>query len=262
MSTTVSSDTPVLTAFRAFCADLAGLRDSVLLEPSVPWDDETDAGGFPARRMRVAQIQDTLSATLQRLELETRLSHGERSAQEVREASYFMAALADEWFVSLEWDGREHWIVTPLEERLHGTQNAGEAVFQQAETLIRTDGDRELATVILLILALGFQGQYRGRGEAGNTALREIQDRLLSFVSQGGRILSEQGTLFPQAYRHTLEQPPRARLPRLATWSLIAFVVLAAYFGASHLVWNQVSSNVREVMERIDWTGVQIGERP
>jgi type VI secretion system protein ImpK len=259
MTTTGSPDTPVLSAFRTFCAELSGLRDSVRSEPSVPWEDAEASAGFPARRFRVSQIQDTLTTTLQRLELETRLSHGERAAQQVHEASYFMAALADEWFVSLDWDGRELWIATPLEERLHGTQNAGESVFQRAETLLQQDGDRELATVVLLTLALGFQGQYRGRGDLGNRALRDIQDRLLGFVSKGARILSEQGSLFPQASRHTLTQAPQARLPRLATWTFIAAFAVLGYLALSHLTWNNLSGGVRDVVERIDWTGVTIG---
>jgi type VI secretion system protein ImpK len=254
-----STDSPVLTAFRAFCTELAGIRDSIVAEPELAWEQEGDASSFPARRLRVSQIQDTLASTVHRLELETRLAHGEPAALNVREASYFMAALADEWLVNLNWDGREHWIALPLEERLHESQCAGEALFSRAESLIQSDGDREIATIILLTLALGFQGQYRGRGESGTEAIREIQERLLSFTAKGARVLTDQGVLFPQAYRHTLGLPPVARLPKIATWTLITLVVMGTYLGTSHLVWNRVSAGVREVVERMDWDGVGIG---
>ncbi len=257
--TGVALEAIVLSSFREFYAELLALRDEV---EGDPWS--ASAGALPdevaaARKARLAAIQGKLSATLQRLEVEARRIGGERAGRRISQAGYVMAALADEHFLNLDWEGRDLWAQNLLESRLYGTHMAGEQVFERAEALLRERDDREMAAIYLLALSLGFEGEHRGRGASGAEALRDLKGRLLAFVSPGGSEMESTSELFPQSYLHTLAGEPQTRLPRVATWSLILLGVMGVYLLISHLVWMNVSGAVREIADAIDWLSVDMG---
>jgi type VI secretion system protein ImpK len=172
----------------------------------------------------------------------------------MRDAGYFMAALADEIFLTLPWDGKEAWSQHLLEGRLYESHAAGETVFARAEQVLGGGEDRETAAVILCALALGFEGQFRGRGAAGERAIRDLKGRLLSFIHRGGLGGSQGGDgLFPQVYQHTLETQPVVRLPRVASWTLLVVFLIALQLVISHWVWVDLSASIREVTQGLVW---------
>ena len=79
------------------------------------------------------------------------------------ELVYLMAAFADESFICLlDWPGKDYWAEHLMELRLFHSQIAGQEIFHRIDTLLaRQDfGTEELAAVYLMVLALGFKGQY------------------------------------------------------------------------------------------------------
>jgi type VI secretion system protein ImpK len=254
-----------LSGFRAFHAEVVRLRDEVLRQPWIAGaggggGGSTGASGATteasgAGRDRVFGIQAELDGVLQRLEAAARTAGGSRGGSRMRDAGYFMAALADEIFLTLSWDGNEAWSQHLLEGRLYASHAAGETVFARAEQILSGGEDREMAAVILCALALGFEGQFRGRGAAGERAIRDLKARLLSFIHRGspGAGGAAGDGLFPQVYQHTLETQPVVRLPRVASWTLLVVALIVVQLLVSHWVWVNISASIRQVTDGLVW---------
>ena len=81
-----------------------------------------------------------------------------------REAQYVMAALADEVFLQLDWEGRNYWLSNLIESQIFQTHISGELFFQRLDRILqeRDPALRELAAVYFMALSMGFRGRYRG----------------------------------------------------------------------------------------------------
>lgn len=247
----VSSESIVIASFREFYALLIKLREAVDADPWGASARSVPADVASAREGRVVEIQAELRVLLQQQAASVVRLGGDRAGQRFREAEYVMAALADEVFLSRDWEGRQIWSQNLLESRLFGTHVAGERLFERAEEILREREDREMAMVHLLALSLGFQGQYRGQGDV--RVLEDTRARLLAFISRGGSGPLGDGTqLFPQAYGHTLEGDSHTRLPSTARWTVVLAVALVAYLVVGHLLWMDASGALHELVHQID----------
>src|SRR5580658_64213 len=111
--------------FTSAAATAIGTRGSIATLPA-PGPSEAS----PA----VTGVWQQLVSLLERQSLEA--GQGGAFAYEVyREAQYVMAALADEIFLHLDWEGRSRW--TLLESELFHSHAAGEVFFQRVEDLLR-----------------------------------------------------------------------------------------------------------------------------
>ncbi|HET7321044.1 MAG TPA: DotU family type IV/VI secretion system protein, partial [Longimicrobiaceae bacterium] len=184
---------------------------------------------------------------LQKQAAEAGMRRGERGAAMYREAQYVMAALADEIFLHLEWEGREAWASNLLETRIFGTHLAGERIFQRIEQLLadRDAAHREIEVVYLLALSLGFEGRYRG---VGRDELERLRTGLyeLVFPRQPSLIRGER-RLFPQTYMHTLDRSDPIRMPATARWVVALVAVITLYVAAAHGVWLHVTHDLRQM---------------
>ncbi|HEX7242631.1 MAG TPA: DotU family type IV/VI secretion system protein [Longimicrobiaceae bacterium] len=238
----------VLAAFREFYGEVIALRDRVL---SDPWAGALRAQGDDERRERgIAAAQELcgrLVALAERQGREARRLGLEGGAGTYREAQYVMAALADEVFLGLDWEGREAWGAGPLESRLFGSYFAGEMFFRRVDDLLRDqqEVDREIAAVYLMALSLGFQGRYRGTARIGE--LERYRRELFPFVFGRQPTLHEGGrTLFPQASAHTLEDPARLRLPPVAPWVAAVAAMVLVYLLVAHGLWLDATRGLAE----------------
>ena len=211
------------------------------------------------RTMMVAKRWSPLSVIAERLHLmlehqalDAGRSGGEFGSTLYRDAEYVMAAVADDIFLNLEWEGRDSWDSYLLEYRLFGTRLAGELIFDRADKLLK-EGDAanpELATVYLLALALGFQGKYRGTAHAARLA--RYRHDLFSVVYHRPPGVGMGDTyLFPDAYAHTLDSQRVDRLPRLTRWLVALAVVAVVYFAGTHLLWRNLTEPIRTSNQEI-----------
>jgi len=247
----VSSESVVLSCFREFYALLVRLREEVDQDPWGASARSLPADVASAREGRVIEIQSALRALLQEQEATVTRLGGDRAARRFGEAEYVMAALADEVFLGRDWEGRQIWAQNLLESRLFGSHVAGERLFEQAERLLREREDREMAMVHLLAFSLGFQGQFRGRGDT--RVLEDLRARLLAFISRGGAgPLADDSQLFPQSYAHTLEGDSHARLPNTARWSLLLAAMVVAWLVVGHILWRDASGPLHALIDQID----------
>lgn len=88
------------------------------------------------------------------------------SAEDIHDAKYAYCALLDETIVTQQdpafFNLQNHWLISPLQLNLFGSQLAGYRFFEFLE-LIRGRGKERLASleVFHYCLLLGFQGKYR-----------------------------------------------------------------------------------------------------
>ena len=244
----------VLAAFRDFYTDVIRVRWAVLADP---WGLSArsaagDTARAEARAFAARNVSQRLRAQLEKQAAEAGRLGGEFGSRVFRDAQYVMAGLADELFLHLDWEGRDAWRSNLIETQLFGSFIAGEEVFRRIDELLRTRDDlyRDLATVYLLALSLGFRGRYEN---AEHPDLIDYRRRLLAFVSRDRpSVLQEGGRhLFPQSHAHTLTDPPTIRLPYAGRWIGAVAAVLLLYVLAGAWVWRDVTAPLVDINDQI-----------
>jgi len=194
----------------------------------------------------------TLSAALcQLIELQSleagRLGGGGLDTQ--LQGRFLKAALADEMLLHLDWAGRAHWRHVLVEATLFHSARAGEQVFADIDQLLRErePARRPLARLYLQVLALGFQGRYRGSADLAPVAA--CRRDLFRFAWQrepgmGGR----EAVLSEQPYASTLVADGGARMYRPSRPAAMLMLALAVLLGVSQLLWLWQSQPVRDAL--------------
>lgn len=177
------------------------------------------------------------------------------SGPQVNEVLYAMAALADEVFIHLDWSGASSWRHHLLESALFDTHEAGEEIFRRIDHLIQ-HGDRnqryaEVALVYLLMLALGFQGRYRGGSDARDV-LDEKRRSLYRFLSGHTPEVEEAPRLSPPAYGSTVAPGgPRRKMPYLRRWVFTLGGVILLWLLVGHALWMHLTTHLRPLLDQI-----------
>ena len=141
-----------------------------------------------SRELEPNAVAHTLAKHLENLlelqTLESRRESNRFELENVADARYLKAALADEILLNTQWVGREQWTAHLLESALFRTNIAGDLVFRRIEQILsdREPSRRDMARLYLFALALGFQGKYRGAGQVDR--LRSFREELFQFVYQ------------------------------------------------------------------------------
>ncbi len=106
----------------------------------------------------VQQIQKTRDLAV--------VSQRDVSSETISEFIYLLAAFVDEMLISTLNTQLPHRFNGTVEHMLFGTRDAGEQVFVRIERLLarRSQLDLGLAGAYLLVLSLGFKGQYFQQG--------------------------------------------------------------------------------------------------
>jgi type VI secretion system protein ImpK len=169
-----------------------------------------------------------------------------------RVAVYAMAALADEIFVlELDWIGREAWLDALLEYKLFKSRKAGRQVFSLAQQLLDLSVCNalhlDLASVLLMVLQLGFKGQHRG--ERGAVILRELRTRLFAML-RNTEARERIRLAFPQAYQNLVTSSAPMRLAPLTPWYIGGGVAAALYLIVSTLVWLSLTQPFLDAITR------------
>lgn len=237
----------LLTSFEEFFSDVLRVRRAVVSDPWGIAARSADADRAELRLAAALSVRQRLQTLLEKQAAEAASRQGELGASMYREAQYIMAALADEIFLQLEWEGRAAWSSNLLETRMFGTHVAGERVFDRIEQLL-TDRDaahREIEVVYLLALSLGFEGKFRGGTGAELARLRGALHELVfprhPSVTRGER------RLFPQSYMHTLDRSEPIRLPNIGRWAAALAIVFMLYLAVAHVAWLNITTELRDM---------------
>jgi type VI secretion system protein ImpK len=207
----------------------------------------------PENHAAVSGVWQQLLSILERQALEAGQTGGAFAFEVYREAQYVMAALADEIFLHLEWEGKLTWPL--LESRLFQSHIAGEAVFDRLDRLLqrRDPFYLDLAAVYFMALALGFQGRYRG--EPSGDRLEQYRRQLFVMIyRRNPKLFGAVGPLFPQNYQSTLEKAVARKLPSERVWLLLVLAVLLAWLAVSQYAWTSVTRDVSCLICRVTET--------
>lgn len=206
-------------------ATAAALAPTAAIEPPVP------------------AVWQELLTLLERQALEAGQGGGAFAFEIYREAQYVMAALADEVFLNLHWEGRNSWPL--LEARLFQTHYAGEALFQRLDRLLqrRDPFYTDLAAVYFMALSLDFKGKYRDNDPSGR--LEHYRQQLFAMIyRRNPQLFSSNTPLFPQALQHTLDEGPGRRLPDRRVWLGLTAGVIVAWLAISGWTWTALDTPV------------------
>jgi type IV/VI secretion system ImpK/VasF family protein len=222
----------------------AGFSTAIMSEASASEGTPEAAAALGKKLMELLELQAA----------EAKWMGGELGAR-YPEAQYAMAALADEIFTQLEWEGQSHWANHTLEFELYRTRGAAHELFKRIDRLLKDAPNsaiaRDLARVYLQVLAGGFKGKYR---EFGLTrALAEYRQRLYEFIYRDDALLlyAPDRKIFPTASARTLEGHAVSRFSAAQRWAAILAFVAIGYAVVAHVAWRRVSADLQDVTSRI-----------
>ena len=102
-----------------------------------------------------------------------------------------------------------------------------------------------------MVLALGFQGKYRGHPEAARE-IEAYRRRLFHFVfGRDPRAVRGEERLVPQAYAATLDRGDGATLPHLRPWIWAFVVLLVLWIAGAHALWRREIADLEPVVTEI-----------
>jgi type VI secretion system protein ImpK len=232
----------LLTQFREFYGELARLKRTVEISGSVylfdlPASDSSDPTST------TNGVWQHLLTVLERQDIEAGRTGGAFAREIYREAQYVMAALADEIFIHMNWDGRANWPL--LESKLFQSHVAGEVIFERLDRLLKRQDPfyLDLAAVYFMALSLGFQGRFRGH-DPGNS-LEQYRRQLFAMIyRRNPQLFTTNTPIFPQTYQNTLDRGAGRRLPSQNIWIGLIAGVLMLWLVGSHVAWSSVSGDV------------------
>ena len=233
--------------FQQFHAELVRLQER-LREGSGAFDFDTPADA----RLSASAAWRRILNVLERQEQDAVRQGGDLGLEIYKRAQYAMAALADEIFLTMDWPGRDAWRQNLVEAKLFGTHRAGEDMFERIDELLRDrdSGQNEIARIYLSVLALGFQGKYRGRADA-EQEIEVIRRRLYRFIfGRDPRVVRGREAIAPQTYMGTIERP-RVELPYLKPWIWAIVLVTLVWLTGQHLIWQHTVSQIAPLVDRI-----------
>ncbi len=238
-------DDHVTEQFRLFLDELVKAQSRFSESPDA--DPDLAAQGLSRHLLNLLEIQ-----TLQSRRDSTRFE-----MENVADARYLKAVLADEILLNTSWAGRERWSAHLLESTLFRTNVAGDLVFGRIEQLLsdREPSRRNVARLYLFALAMGFQGRFRGAD--AEARLRSYREELYEFVYQRRADLGGRDRVLAQAaYANTLSHVAPRKLPTVSRWAVIFLLSLASLLAVSEILWLWQSWPVRGVLHADTVTGV------
>jgi type VI secretion system protein ImpK len=241
----MSSESFLATQLRDFYREVVRWKQRIASDPAA-----FRPAGAAVEEVQAATVWQALLGILERQAIAARRSGGEYAAEVYREAQYLMAALADEVFLHLNWHGREDWQANLLEQRLFGSHNAGDVVFQRIDRILRIRDplETELAKLYLTALGLGFQGRFRGPG--GSAHIDGYRRQLYAFITnEDPDAPREAKPLFPEAYASTLDVGDGSRLAYLRHWVVALLLLVALWLVVADRIWRDLTAGMQRDAE-------------
>jgi type IV/VI secretion system ImpK/VasF family protein len=245
----------LLAKFRAFYNEIirfqhqkseftAGFATAIVTEYTADLSPDAAAEGLSKRLSELLELQAAEAKWM-----------GGEAADRYPDAQYAMAALADETFEHMEWEGQPAWTKYSLERRINQTNASDVELFRRIDKLLKESPDsvvaRDLARVYLLVLAAGFQGKWRPFELTRPIA--EYRRRLYEYVHDADSLMlyAPERKIFPEAASQTLEGAAVARFSAAQRWAAILIFLVISYTVIAHIAWSRVSADLKDVTARI-----------
>jgi type VI secretion system protein ImpK len=207
----------------------------------------------PSDSFRVSTVVWQRLVTLFQRQAITAWKNGGRYGAELyKEAQYVMVALADEIFLHMEWEGKRSWDLNLLEAKIFRSHAAGQIFFENLDRLLREQNPiyKDLATVYLMALSLGFKGRYYDMDNHGKLARYRTQ--LFTFIyGREPDLDDETRYAFPEAYYHVVREESQRKLSDPRRWIVVLCLVIIAYTAATQAFWIQFTQELETVNQSI-----------
>lgn len=165
------------------------------------------------------------------------------SDDDLREATYAIAALMDEKLDNTSWSGRQAWYAERLQYVYFGETTAGEGFFQRLNVLKQTPGKEHLVQIYYLCMALGFRGKYGVKGAVGD--IQAEQDHARNVVAQH---LPPSETISPAGHTSAmLSFGKRRRAPVIVIGAAICAVCVLGFFTLKMIISSTASSAADDI---------------
>lgn len=178
-------------------------------------------------------------------------------AEDARIARYVLCEMADDLVANLPGNDKEAWHADGMLARFFGVPTAGSGFFEALnKTLAAPERHLDLLELMHACLALGFEGQYRGRA-AGSEALRRVRrdvyETLRYFRDRPDADISPawQGLSAASA-------PSRQRIPAWAIAAAMPAVVVAVFFVLRALVTDRAELAASALLALVSVEPVEI----
>ncbi|MCR5225382.1 MAG: DotU family type IV/VI secretion system protein [Alphaproteobacteria bacterium] len=175
------------------------------------------------------------------------------------EVVYVMAALADDIFLNMEWEGKQFWEDNILEQKFFSSQIAGDEIFNRINKLLEEKDDFASveAEIYLKMLALGFEGKYRG-AEDESTQINIFRDKLLDFMEKLDNSLLMVGyRLFQKEYTHTIPTIHRKMLPEASIINYMCAFFVFMFLSISSIVWMYETKDISRLLSEISYIALR-----
>lgn len=236
------SDLSFIDDFHDFYSEVIRLRS--IADSGVVDATSDGEGGYESQ---ADLIRTQLTGLMERSSLFAGRNAGELGFGLYREVQYVMAALADETFLRLHWGGRDYWTDHLLETQLFNSHNAGEEFFVRLDRLLDQPerSYTDIYAVYLMALALGFRGKYWGVDDNGR--LEGYRKRLfVRIYRRRPDLFGDGGRLFPESYRHTLDEGAAKKLPSPSRWFGGLALAVLVWITVAHLLWRNLTSDLQD----------------
>jgi type VI secretion system protein ImpK len=252
----IQAPVPSVALFQEFTRDLIALKWTVTNSPAGE-SESTAPDNSPASELatqsRPTLVWNRVVSLLNQQALQASHLGGPASLEFHREAIYVMAALADETFLQLEWEGRDYWLNHLVEMHVFRTHAAGEIFFRRLDGLLTREDDAaaEIAAVYLFAIGLGFRGKYRGDGYS--VGLEAYRMKLHIFIARRKSTLAADAkTLFPEAYRNTIQNGLERPIPSARNWRIALVCAFAGWLIVSQYLWMNLTQDLNARLAKID----------
>jgi type IV/VI secretion system ImpK/VasF family protein len=168
------------------------------------------------------------------------------------ECAYIMLALADEIFIKLDWEFREYWRNSLLEEQYFKSHNAGEQIFVNLANFLkeRDVSKGEVGMIYLYALSLGFEGKYRDNPKK-NEIIKGIKANIFKLIHKiDPQLHSKMHWIFPQTKQYTIESSANFYDNTMRNLTVVAFSLITVFLFAAQFIWHNGTAEIWSVTEQ------------
>jgi|GEM_PF-1420475 len=192
------------------------------------------------KESKIAAFQNRLYVFVKEKDSMIAYEDGKLASDAFQEVVYVMISLADELFLSFDWDGKKYWRTHLLEQKFFSTNQAGEKLLTNLDKFLqeRHVQDSEIGLIYLYALALGFQGKLRYEADI-DFYLHNLKEQVFyTIYKQSPKLYKKADVLFSQATENVFIEKAQSRDTTLK-WLFKMFIVCGAvYLFASHVLWH------------------------
>lgn len=229
----------LIESFEAFFMLLVSKKAQIENGVFFSLNESTSSDESNQKNLITAAFQNQLYQFIKEKDSKIASENGKIAAAQFQEIAYIMVALADEIFLSLDWDGKAYWRQNSLERKLFGTNQSGEKLLINLNTFLkeRNAQDNELGLIYLYTISLGFKGKLRYEQDL-NFYVQALKERIFyTIYNRSTNMFKEHKKLFDQGEENIavdkfLQENPMKNLIKLFIGTS------GAYLFASQLIWH------------------------